>query len=85
MSKILESELFRKSMFLILRVLIFLGAALGVIIRILTIIPIIVGLIFIWKDSKKYGQFLGWLLAVGGLTATILYEIAYGVEGGIVY
>jgi hypothetical protein len=85
MSKILESEIFRKSLFLVLRVLIFLGAALGVIIRILTIIPIIVGLILIWKDSKKYGQFLGWLLAVGGLTATILYEIAYSVEGGLVY
>ncbi|MFO8017361.1 MAG: hypothetical protein R6U96_01900, partial [Promethearchaeia archaeon] len=75
MSKIFQSEIFRKIFSLLLRILIFLGAALAVAVRILTIIPILIGIIIIWKDSKKYGQFLGWLLAVGGLTATIIYHI----------
>ncbi|MGV9172625.1 MAG: hypothetical protein ACOC44_09085 [Promethearchaeia archaeon] len=85
MSKIYQSELFRKTLSLVLRVLVFLATALTVVIRILTIIPIIVGIIFIWKDSKKYGQFLGWLLAIGGLLAVILFDIMYSIEGGLVY
>lgn len=80
-----ESEKIKKILSPILRVLLFLFAALFVAVRILTIITIFIGILIIWKDSKQYGRILGWFLAFGGLAATIIYYLAYSIEGGVFY
>ena len=63
-TNITESNTFKTVIGIALRIVVFLEAALGVIIRIFTIIPILVGILIIWKDPKLYGRFMGWILVL---------------------
>jgi len=67
------------------RIVVFLFFLLFAYFRMFNLIPILVGILFIWRDSKRYGHILGWLLVFVGFGGTILYYILYSVEGGLLY
>lgn len=67
------------------RTVLFAALALLTAFRITNFIPLLVGAALILFDKKKYGQALGWLLALGAIAFTLLFYINYSVEGGFMY
>lgn len=67
------------------RVLAFLCALPIVYFRFINLITLVIGILFIWRDSTRFGRILGWLLAVAAFGATVVFTLAYSVEGGFLY
>ncbi len=75
----------QKVLLFISRLAVFLLLAPIVFYRIYNIIPLLGGIILIWKDDKHYGRIFGWLLALGSVAYTAISYYVYSVPGGLFY
>lgn len=54
-------------------------------VRIINIVPLIAGILFIWKDTWKLGRVFGWILLIGNVIIVIGFYVLYLQQGGLVY
>ncbi|MBD3350793.1 MAG: hypothetical protein GF364_04825 [Candidatus Lokiarchaeota archaeon] len=54
-------------------------------VRIINLITLIVGIIYIWRFKGRFEQFLGWVLVFGSVAMTIVFSVLYSKPGGMIY